>query len=66
MIEIKNNKQLAAAVNAAYDFDKKHGECADESTGQFTANFYHETYTFAGKTRAYYFDNSKLFGYEDK
>lgn len=64
MIEIKS-EDLRAAIQAAYDFDVKNGTRVDESSGQFTGNFYHETYEFNGKTREYYFDNNKLFGYED-
>ena len=64
MIKIKS-KELSDAVQAAYEFDREHGECTDESTGQFTGNFYHETYEFDGKTNTYYFDSGKLFAYED-
>ena len=65
MIKIKSD-DLRKAVQSAYEFDKQHGDGMDGATGQFTGNFWHETYTFAGKTRAYYFDNSQLFGYEDR
>ena len=52
-------------MQATYEFDKEHGKCTDESTGQFTGSFYHETYEFDGKSKTYYFDSGKLFAYED-
>ena len=55
MIQIKT-QELRDAVQAAYEFDKEHGKCTDESTGQFTGSFYHETYEF---------DSGKLCAYED-
>ena len=64
MIQIKT-QELRDAVQAAYEFDKEHGKCIDESTGQFTGSFYHETYNFGGKSQTYYFDSGKLFAYED-
>ena len=57
MIKIKT-QELRDAVQAAYEFDKEHGKCTDEST-------YHETYEFDGKSNTYYFDSGKLFAYED-
>lgn len=64
MIQIKT-QELRDAVQATYEFDKEHGKYTDESTGQFTGNFYHETYEFDGKSKTYYFDPGKLFAYED-
>lgn len=65
MIEIKS-EELRKAVQAAYDFDKQHGVYMDGATGQFTGNFWHETYAFGGKARAYYFEGNAMFCYEDK
>ena len=64
MIEIKSD-ELREAVQAAYEFDKQHGDGMDGATGQFTGNFWHETYTFGGKARVYYFEGNVMFGYED-
>lgn len=65
MIEVKT-AALRKALMDTYDFDCKHAECIDSSTGQFTGNFWHETYKFNDKTRVYYFQGSKLCAYEDK
>ena len=48
MVQIKT-QELRDAAQAAYEFDKEHGKCTDESTGQFTGNFYHEPYIVTGK-----------------
>lgn len=64
MIQIKT-QELRDAVQAIYEFYKEHGKCTDESTGQFTGSFYHETYKFDGKSKTYYFDSGKLIGYKD-
>ena len=61
MIEIKT-EDMREAVQKCYDFDKQHGKCKDESSGQFTGNFYEETYEFGPYSRTYYFDNNKMFG----
>ena len=61
MIQI-NTQELRDAVQATYEFDMEYGKCTD---GQFAGNFYRETYEFDGKSKTYYFDSGKLFGYED-
>jgi len=65
MIEIKSDDLRRQVLNA-HRFDVSHGKLVDSSSGQFTGNFFHETYEFNGKVRTYYFDGSVLFGYEDK
>ncbi len=64
MIQIKT-QELRDAVQAAYEFDKEHSKCTDESYGDPAGEFHHETYEFDGKTKTYYFDSGQLFGYED-
>lgn len=65
MIEVKSAELRKALMNS-YEFDCKHGECLDSASGQFTGNFWHETYKFNGKTRSYYFQGSDICAYEDK
>ncbi len=59
MIKI-NSQELRDAVQAAYEFDKEHGEFLDR-TSRATGNMHHETYEFDGKRKVYYFDSGKLF-----
>ena len=63
MIEIKT-EGMREAVQKCYDFDKQHGKCTDESSGQFTGNFWHETWEFGPYKRTYYFEDGDLFGTE--
>ena len=61
MIQIKT-QELRDAVQATYEFDEEHGVFIDcKAIGKY----WQETYEFDGKTRTYYFDNNKLFAYED-
>lgn len=63
MIIIKSSELLRAVQNA-YHFDFKHSKCISESDGQFTGNFWHETYEGFGIEITYYFQGNDLFGYE--
>lgn len=63
MITIKS-PELLRAVQNAYHFDFKHSKCISESDGQFTGNFWHETYEGFGIEITYYFQESELVGYE--
>lgn len=63
MIEIQTQRQRDS-VKKMYNFDKEHGKCIDESSGQFTGSFYHETYERNGFSTTFYFDSGELFAYE--
>ena len=56
--------ELRNALLAALEFDRKHSSCISESTGQFTGNFWHETYEGFGVEIIYYFHGVVLTGYE--
>jgi len=63
MIEIKTQQQRDN-VKKMYNFDKENGKCINESSGQFTGSFYHESYECNGKSMTYYFDSGELFAFE--
>ena len=63
---MKNVKspELRKALEDAWEFDVKHSKCISHSDGQFTGNFWHETYEGFGLEITYYFQENNLIGYE--
>lgn len=63
MIEIKSDT-LRNKLLKFYEFDTVYSEFIEGSDGQFTGNFWHETFNVDGVVRTYYFDGNKLVAYE--
>lgn len=63
-MNIIRTDELRAALFAALAFDREHSKCISESDGQFTGNFWHETYEGFGIEITYYFQGAELTAYE--